>query len=159
MLCLQSLPGVSDQGSSKRWIRTAMADVFSPEKRSAIMSRIKGGNTKPEILVRGIVHSLGYRFRLHSDKLPGKPDLVLRRHRKTIFVHGCFWHGHVRCSRSSLPASNIEFWRKKITGNRARDRKTIRRLRRLEWKVLVVWQCETRDVERLTERLKNFLGK
>src|SRR6266850_1135769 len=98
-----------------------MADVFTPEKRSAIMSRIKGENTRPEILVRKIVHSLGYRFRLHSNTLPGKPDLVLPRHEKIIFVHGCFWHGHVRCSRSALPSTNVQFWQKKILGNKSRD--------------------------------------
>ncbi|NLS91516.1 MAG: DNA mismatch endonuclease Vsr [Planctomycetaceae bacterium] len=134
-----------------------MADVFSPEKRSAIMARIKGGNTKPELLVRRIVHSLGYRYRLHSKQLPGKPDLVLPRHHKVIFVHGCFWHGHPRCKRSALPTSNVTFWQEKIGKNRVRDKRTVRNLRRMGWEVLVVWQCQTRDVDRLTHCLERFL--
>jgi DNA mismatch endonuclease (patch repair protein) len=135
-----------------------MADVFTPEKRSAIMARIKGQNTKPEILVRKLVHSLGYRFRLHQQKFPGKPDLVLQRHAKIVFVHGCFWHGHKGCSRAALPASNTAFWEKKIGGNRARDIKVRRKLTRSGWKTLVVWQCQTRNIEKLSERLKRFLG-
>lgn len=136
-----------------------MADVFTPEKRSAIMARVKGENTIPEILVRRIVHSLGYRFRLHSDKLPGKPDIVLPRHRKVVFVNGCFWHGHARCSRSTLPTSNVEFWRYKIEGNKARDKKVIRKLRRMGWDVLVVWQCETHDQIALTWTLEQFFDR
>jgi DNA mismatch endonuclease (patch repair protein) len=134
-----------------------MADVFTPQKRSAIMSRVKGQNTKPEILVRQIVHSLGCRFRLHTKTLPGKPDLVLPRLRKIIFVNGCFWHGHANCSRSALPSTNKGFWRNKILGNKERDVRVRRKLNREGWKVLVVWQCQTKHVERLTERLKSFL--
>src|SRR5688572_10508826 len=104
-----------------------MADVFTPAKRSAIMARVKGQNTKPEILVRKLVHALGYRFRLHQNKLPGKPDLVLARHEKIILVHGCFWHGHAGCSRSAFPRTNIDFWQKKILGNRTRDNRVKRR--------------------------------
>lgn len=136
-----------------------MVDVFRPEKRSAIMARIKGENTEPEILVRRLVHSLGFRFRLHVDNLPGKPDIVLPRFQKVIFVHGCFWHGHRRCSRSALPTSNVEFWRKKIEGNMTRDKRTMRELRRSGWDVLVVWQCQTKDIARLTRRLKSFLQR
>jgi len=136
-----------------------MVDVFTSEKRSAIMARIKGENTVPEILVRRIVHSLGYRFRLHADKLPGKPDIVLPRYQKVIFVHGCFWHGHRSCSRSELPTSNVDFWRKKIEGNVTRDKRTMRELRRLGWDVLVVWQCQTKDIARLTRRLEKFLER
>lgn len=134
-----------------------MTDVFTPAKRSAIMARIKGQNTKPEILVRKLVHSLGYRFRLHQNKLPGKPDLVLQRHEKVIFVHGCFWHGHVACSRATLPSTNTDFWQKKILGNRTRDTKVKRTLSRNGWKVLIVWQCQTRDISALTARLLRFL--
>lgn len=134
-----------------------MVDVFTPERRSAIMACVRGKNTKPEILVRKLVHSLGYRFRLHSDKLPGKPDIVLTRHRKVIFVHGCFWHGHARCSRGALPRSNVEFWQRKIHRNRARDKMNVRELRQLGWVVLVVWQCHTRKVDSLTDRLVRFL--
>ena len=136
-----------------------MADVFTPEKRSAIMARIKGQNTKPEILVRKLVHSLGYRFRLHKHKLPGKPDLVLPRFEKVIFVHGCFWHGHVACSRATLPSTNVDFWQKKILGNTTRDAKVKRELKRSGWQVLVVWQCQTTDIPALTARLLRFLRK
>lgn len=134
-----------------------MTDVFTPEKRSAIMARIKGQNTKPEILVRKLVHSLGFRFRIHQNTIPGKPDLVLPRHEKIIFVHGCFWHGHVGCSRGDLPSTNIEFWEKKILGNRKRDTRVRAKLNRGGWQVLVIWQCQTKDIESLTRRLKRFL--
>lgn len=136
-----------------------MADVFNPAKRSAIMASIKGENTKPEVFVRKLVHSLGYRFRLHQKKFPGKPDLVLPRHEKIIFVHGCFWHGHARCSRAALPSTNTQFWQKKILGNKDRDARILRKLNRSGWRVLVVWQCQTRDIEKLTRRLKYFLSE
>jgi DNA mismatch endonuclease (patch repair protein) len=136
-----------------------MADVFTPKKRSAIMSRIKGANTKPEILVRRIVHSLGYRFTLHNKNVTGKPDIVLPRHRKIILVNGCFWHGHANCSRFTLPSTNEGFWRNKILGNKKRDVRVRRTLNSEGWDVLVVWQCQTKQVKRLTERLKHFLEK
>ncbi len=134
-----------------------MADVFTPAKRSAIMARIKGQNTKPEILIRKLVHSLGYRFRLHQNTIPGKPDLVLPRHEKIIFVHGCFWHGHAGCSRAGLPSTNTEFWKKKILTNRNRDARVRGELHRSGWQVLVIWQCQTKKIESLTKRLKRFL--
>ena len=134
-----------------------MTDVFSSAKRSAIMSRIKGENTTPEIIVRKLLHSMGYRFRLHESKLPGKPDIVLPRHEKIIFVHGCFWHGHGRCSRATLPSTNIDFWRKKISGNKLRDVKVRRELRYSGWKVSVIWQCQLKDITRLKGRLLEFL--
>jgi DNA mismatch endonuclease, patch repair protein len=134
-----------------------MADVFSPEKRSAIMSRVTGRNTKPEIVVRKIVHSLGFRFRLHRKDLPGKPDLVLPRHRKIIFVNGCFWHGHSKCRRSKLPSSNIEFWRAKIARNKSRDLEVTRSLREIGWEILVVWQCEIVQRDHLLSKLHSFL--
>src|ERR1700686_564150 len=136
-----------------------MADVFTPAKRSAIMARIKSENTKPEIIVRKLQHSLGYRFRLHQNTILGKPDVVLRRHGKIIFVHGCFWHGHIECSRASLPSTNITFWKKKILGNRNRDARVRRKLGRSGWRVLVIWQCQTKNIESLTKRLKRFLEK
>jgi DNA mismatch endonuclease, patch repair protein len=134
-----------------------MADVFSPAKRSAIMSRITGKNTKPEIVVRKIVHSLGYRFRLHRKDLPGKPDLVLPRYRKIIFVNGCFWHGHADCRRAKLPTSKIKFWRQKIASNQARDIEVKRRLSLDGWGILVVWQCEIRRRNHLLRKLESFL--
>lgn len=134
-----------------------MADVFSPEKRSRIMSRVKGRNTKPEILVRSLVHGMGYRFRINVRRLPGNPDIVLPRHRKVIFVHGCFWHGHKDCPRSKRPAANVDFWNRKLDLNMERDKRFESELKSLGWKILVVWQCETRKPENLISRLEEFL--
>src|SRR5213593_201246 len=100
-----------------------MTDKFTPQQRSTIMSRVKGVDTTVEIQVRKLLHSMGYRFRLHRGDLPGKPDIVLPRLRKIIFVHGCFWHGHKRCRRASIPKTNEAFWLKKIESNYARDRR------------------------------------
>ncbi len=122
------------------------------------MANIKGENTKPERLVRSLLHSLGYRFRLHSAYLPGKPDIVLPKHDKIILVHGCFWHGHPKCRRARLPSTNVTFWKEKIETNRIRDGRTVRKLRRMGWSVLVVWQCQTANIERLTEKLLRFLA-
>lgn len=133
-----------------------MPDIFSPEKRSWIMSRVKNRNTSPEKLVRSLLHRLGFRFRLHHKKLPGHPDIVLPKYRKVIFVHGCFWHGH-DCPRGKRPATNREFWNEKIERNRARDRHSEAKLGELGWESLVVWQCETKDLEELAERLLVFL--
>jgi DNA mismatch endonuclease (patch repair protein) len=134
-----------------------MTDVFSKDKRSWIMSRVKGRDTKPETLVRSFVHRMGFRFRLYRRDLPGKPDIVLPRHNKVIFVHGCFWHGHKQCPRSKRPTTNEWFWNKKLDGNIERDKRFRRRLRRMGWEVLVVWQCETRNPEKLLEKLEGFL--
>jgi len=134
-----------------------MTDVFSNEKRSWIMSRVKGRDTKPEILVRSFIFRMGFRFRLHRRDLPGTPDIVLPRHRKVIFVHGCFWHGHKSCSRSKRPSTNVRFWNKKLNGNIKRDKRYRRELRQMGWKSLIVWQCETKSSERLLWKLKRFL--
>lgn len=134
-----------------------MTDVFSKEKRSWIMSRVKGRDTGPEMLVRSFVHRMGFRFRVHRRDLPGNPDIVLPRHGKVIFVHGCFWHGHKRCPRSKRPATNKGFWNKKLDANIERDKRFREELRRMGWKSLVIWQCETRNPEHLLEKLKRFL--
>lgn len=134
-----------------------MADVFSQEKRSWIMGRVRGRDTKPEIMVRSFVHRMGYRFRIHRRELPGCPDIVLPRHGKTIFVHGCFWHGHKQCPRSKRPTTSKRFWNKKLDGNIERDERFRRGLQRMGWKVLVVWECETRAPERLLRKLVRFL--
>ena len=136
-----------------------MADVFSTAKRREIMARIKGKNTAPELYVRRLLHALGYRFRLHHGDLCGTPDIVLPRHRKVVFVHGCFWHGHPRCNRAALPQTNRRFWRGKIEGNRSRDQRVKRRLRRLGWKVLEIWQCQLRNPAALERRVLMFLEK
>lgn len=130
-----------------------MADVFTPEKRSAIMGRIAGRDTKPEKRVRSLLHRLGYRFRLQRRDLPGRPDIVLPRFKTVIFVHGCFWHGHPGCRRATVPAANRDFWINKITGNQARDARVKTELERLGWNVLVVWQCELKDERAVTDRL------
>ena len=134
-----------------------MTDVFSKEKRSWIMSRVKGRNTKPEVLVRSFVHRMGYRFRIHRRDLPGNPDIVLPRYAKVIFIHGCFWHGHKRCPRSKRPTTNVSFWNKKLDANKERDSRFLRKLRRLGWKVLVVWECEIKKPEKLLLKLERFL--
>lgn len=134
-----------------------MADVFSKEERSRIMAKVRGKNTKPELLVRSTVHRMGFRFRLHRKDLPGRPDLVLAKHRKVIFVHGCFWHGHEQCSRSRRPTSNKEFWREKLVKNKERDEANIEKLRGLGWTVLVIWECETKRPDLFESKLKQFL--
>jgi len=134
-----------------------MTDVFTTEKRSWIMSRVKGRDSKPEILVRSIVHRMGFRFRVHRRDLPGNPDILLPRHGKVIFVHGCFWHGHKRCPRSKRPTTNMSFWNSKLDRNIERDKLSRRKLRSMGWKVLVVWQCETLTPDKLLVKLERFL--
>ena len=121
-----------------------MADVFTREKRSWVMSRIKGKDTAPERLVRSVLHRRGFRFRLHRADLPGKPDIVLSSLRTVVFVNGCFWHGH-RCQRGRKPASNTKYWDAKLERNRRRDRLNSARLRRLGWRPIVLWECKLRD--------------
>lgn len=135
-----------------------MADVHTARQRSFNMSRIRGKDTKPELIVRSVVHQMGFRFRLHRRDLPGTPDLVLPRHNKVIFVHGCYWHMH-RCRYGRvIPKTNTEFWQTKRTGNVERDRRNIRKLRRNGWSVLILWECWTRNVEeKLIPRLEEFL--
>lgn len=132
-------------------------DVFNEEKRSWIMSRVKNKDTKPEIVVRSIVHRLGYRFRKSNSSLPGRPDIVLARHRKVIFVHGCFWHGHKQCKRALRPTTNKKFWNKKLDANIVRDKHNNKELKYLGWKILIVWECQTRDQDKLLPKLESFL--
>ncbi|WP_423925466.1 very short patch repair endonuclease [Candidatus Palauibacter sp.] len=135
-------------------------DTLTVRERSERMSRIRSRDTKPEMRVRRLVHGLGYRYRLHSEDLPGRPDLVFRSRRKVIFVHGCFWHRHEGCSRNRLPKSpeRRDFWREKLDGNARRDRSKEAALRRLGWEILVIWECETKDLDPLAERVRAFLG-
>ena len=121
------------------------------------MGRIKGRDTKPEILVRSLVHRMGCRFRVHVRRLPGNPDIVLPRHKKVIFVHGCFWHGHEGCPRAKRPTTNIDFWKRKLAMNMERDKRFKSELQSQGWKVLVVWQCETRKPDELAGKLEGFL--
>ena len=120
------------------------------------MSRVKNRDTHPEILVRSLLHRMGYRFRLHRNDLPGKPDIVLPRFRSVIFVHGCFWHGH-GCPKGKRPSSNVDFWNSKLDGNIDRDKSNQESLRHLGWNVLTVWECETRDIDTLATKLTDFL--
>lgn len=132
-------------------------DVFSPEQRSAIMAKVHGRDTKPEVLVRSLIHRMGFRFRLHDKQLPGHPDIVLPRHRKVVFVHGCFWHQHAGCPHAARPSSNVAYWDKKLDGNMRRDRANLEKLEALGWRVLVIWECQTRDRDRLLRDLCQFL--
>jgi len=121
------------------------------------MAKVRGENTSPERLVRSLIHKMGYRFRLNVKDLPGKPDIVLKKHKKVIFVHGCFWHQHEGCPHAARPSSNTEYWNKKLDRNMLRDRENMHKLEYLGWNVLIVWECETRDREKLIDKLKGFL--
>ena len=121
-----------------------MTDVHSKEQRSHNMSRIRSGDTRPELIVRSLVHRLGARFRLRVKSLPGTPDLVFPGRRKVIFVHGCFWHTHQNCKLSRMPSTRSDFWSKKLTANVARDKRITDELLTLSWRVLVIWECHVR---------------
>ena len=134
-------------------------DTLSKEERSERMSRVRSKGSKAEMLVRGLVHGMGYRYRLHASDLPGKPDLVFRPRKKVIFVHGCFWHRHPdpKCKLARLPKSKQDFWVPKLEGNRKRDVRTQNRLKDMGWSYLIVWECEVGDKDALKKRIKNFL--
>lgn len=132
-------------------------DVLTTEQRQRCMSSIRGKNSTSEILVRRLVYSLGYRYRLHFKGLPGRPDLVFPGQRKVIFVHGCFWHRHQCKKGQSLPAKNREFWQKKLSDNVERDRRNYEALHQIGWQTLVVWECEIKNVKRLREQLIRYL--
>jgi DNA mismatch endonuclease, patch repair protein len=134
-----------------------MADVHSAKQRSRNMAAIKGKNTKPEMVVRRLLHRLGFRYVLHHRKLPGRPDLVFPRRRKIVFVNGCFWHMHECRYGRVVPATRTYFWQAKRTGNVARDEANLKALQDLGWEVLVAWECEVRDADALMKRLVPFL--
>ena len=129
------------------------------EQRSRNMSAIKSKNTKPEITVRKLLHSMGYRFRLHKKDLPGSPDIVLPKYKTVIFVHGCFWHRHQNCKYASNPKTRREFWKKKFKENIERDKKTQEKLKNLGWKTNIVWECEVKNREILILKLEEILSK
>lgn len=131
-------------------------DIISKKKRSWNMSRIKGKNTIPELIVRSKLHRMGYRFRLHSNKLTGKPDIILPKYRTVIFVHGCFWHRHKDCQYAYMPKSRIDFWKKKFDDNVNRFKFVESLLKEEGWKVVVIWECETYKEEKLNINLKNI---
>lgn len=134
-----------------------MSDTFSPAKRSWVMAQIRGKDTEPERRVRSILHANGFRFRLHRADLPGKPDIVLPRHRIAVYVHGCFWHGH-RCQKGRRPGTNKTYWNEKLERNIARDASNARKIRALGWQRIVVWSCELRNAERLERRMVRLIG-
>lgn len=132
-------------------------DTLSPAQRSERMRRVRSADTKPELIVRGTMHRLGYRFRKHRKDLPGCPDAALPSRRKAVFVHGCFWHRHDCSAGCRLPKSRVDFWRPKLERNAQRDAEHLARLNDMGWRALVVWECETRDPASLACRLKKFL--
>jgi len=137
-----------------------MVDRISEEHRSWNMSRIRSKNTKPEILVRSLLHRMGYRFTVNGPsnrKLPGKPDIVLPKYRTVIFVHGCFWHRHDNCKEATTPKTRTEFWLNKFETNVRRDKANQRALRKLGWKVIVVWECQTKRPEKLEVKIRRQL--
>jgi len=138
-----------------------MVDKLTVERRSENMRRIKSRDMKPELLVRSIVHRMGYRFRLHDNKLPGKPDLVFRARKKIVQIHGCFWHSHAlaTCLDGRSPKSNTGYWWPKLKRNKERDAETLAALEAQGWKVLIIWECETRDSMQLSRRLEHFLNE
>lgn len=131
-------------------------DTRTEEQRRRIMQSVKSKDTGPELIVRRLLHALGYRFRLHRKDLPGRPDIVLPKRRKVIFVHGCFWHWH-GCSKGQLPKSRLDYWQPKLEANVKRDRTKREQLESLGWKTLVVWQCETSDMDALRVKLQEFV--
>lgn len=136
-----------------------MPDTVPPEVRRQIMSRIRSKGTKPEMTVRRLLHSLGYRYRLHRTDLPGRPDLVFPSRRKVVFVNGCFWHYHVGCDQAHIPGSNRDYWQRKLKRTRERDERNTALLRESGWAVTTVWECQLKDMEATTDRLVNFLER
>ena len=141
-----------------------MADIFTPEKRSYVMSRIRGKDTKPEIALRSMLHAMGYRFTVSSTNnkhLPGRPDIVLPKYRTAVFVHGCFWHGHEGCPDFKMPSTRREWWEAKLNGNRARDARVEEDLRNLGWHVVTIWACALKTISArawLQERIPKLIG-
>ncbi len=126
-----------------------MVDIVSSEKRSEMMSGIRSKNTQPEIIIRKAIHKEGFRFRLHSSGLPGKPDLVFPKYNAIIFIHGCFWHGH-SCSLFKWPSSRSDFWRNKINSNRKKDKESLKKLLDEGWRVMIVWECTIKGRGRIS---------
>lgn len=132
-------------------------DRLSVEERSLRMSLVRSKDTKPELAVRKLAHSMGYRYRLHSADLPGKPDLVFRSRKRAIFVHGCFWHRHQGCRKATMPASRVDYWAPKFARTVERDREHLEALSAKGWNTLVIWECELKDIDALAAKLRAFL--
>ena len=135
-----------------------MSDHLTPAQRSAHMARIKRSNTKPELIIRRLLHRLGYRFRIQWKAAPGRPDVAFPGRKKLVLVHGCFWHQHKGCRLAHVPETRRAFWQEKFDRNRARDARDLARANAEGWDVLTVWECETKDSNELEERLRGFLG-
>lgn len=135
-----------------------MADVHDKATRSYNMSQIRSSNTKPEMLVRKFLHGQGYRYSLHSKKLPGKPDIVLNKYKTVIFIHGCFWHGHAHCKYFKIPQTRTQWWTDKINTNKANDAKVVKTLKKDGWKVITVWECSLKPTK-LTKTLEVLIKK
>lgn len=133
------------------------ADVLTPEQRSRCMSKIKGKDTAPELFARSLLHRMGYRFRLHVIYLPGKPDIVLPKYKSVIFVHGCFWHQHKGCKYAVMPKTRKEFWKNKLARNVERDKEVARQFKKSGWRRIVIWECETKNADKLLIRLNRLL--
>ncbi len=134
-----------------------MTDTLTPQERSRRMAAVRPVDTKPEFIVRRLVHGMGYRYRLHRRDLPGTPDLVFPARRAVVFVHGCFWHRHEGCALARIPKSRVEFWTRKLEGNRERDARELKELRATGWRVLIIWECELKNPKTLARRLRRFL--
>jgi len=134
-----------------------MTDIVSEQQRSYIMSRVSSKDTRPELLVRSFLHRLGFRFRIHSKKLPGRPDLVLTKHQAVVFVHGCFWHRHRGCAKATMPATRVKFWREKFERNVSRDLANQTKLQDLGWRVIVLWECEIATIAARENRLARLM--
>ena len=134
-----------------------MADIYSPSKRSDIMAKISGKETKPEVIVRKFLFANGFRYRKNDKKLPGKPDIVLPKYKTVVFVHGCFWHNHEGCRYAKLPTTRKELWENKIGNNKIRDAKNKQELEARGWRVLMVWQCEISNAQKREERLSDLV--
>lgn len=133
-------------------------DKINPEKRSWVMAQVRGFNTKPEKIIRSLLHRLGYRFRIHRKDLPGKPDIVLPKFRTVIFVHGCFWHSHPSCKHARIPETNEDYWLQKLNKNKIRDIQNKILLENNGWHVLIIWECELKNMELVQKRLINFFS-
>ena len=131
-------------------------DTRTPAKRSEIMSAVRTKNTGPELLVRKLLSKQGYRYRLHRKDLPGRPDIVFPGRQKAILVHGCFWHGH-RCKKGRLPKSHLRYWRRKISDNKKRDDRNISKLKQYGWNVLIIWQCQLKDIVAIETKIRRFI--
>jgi len=137
-----------------------MTDHLTPGQRSWNMSRVRSKNTKPELIIRSLLHRQGYRFRIHRKDLPGCPDIVFPKYKFAIFVHGCFWHQHKGCKKAQIPNTNKLFWEKKLSRNIERDKESINELKELGWNVFIIWECEIKQsVEEILDRVNHFIEK